>query len=525
MGPLGRAWLASKHAKRLEAQRNALNTEGLLQTIDNALHPKQLLFVNDKALRIAALVGARGGKSTGGRARFLKLMMRTPRAACLFVAPKLHQAKKILWQPFQDMLHRLGIVFESNETDLVIRLAHNGSTLMLGGAANKADIDRYRGLAFHEIGIDEVASFKTGLLEVLIDQVLEPRLGDYEGALWLISTPGRVLRGQFYEATRVGSDTGTPIAEQEGEPEGFSTHHWSLQDGAPYAVAMANAWRTALKNKKRKGWADDHPVWQREYLGLWSADDTENVYKYRPHDKEGKPWNQWDPEIDENGIALLPEHLRDRTTLYSYGVDPGIRDPFGLVIFAWSPHDPTKTLYQVYEFESQGMYAEKIANLFLGVERDLKNPKGLIGATGWPAAKTADKQNQLSLFEELYNVYGISFKKAEKKDKQASIELFNGDLLAGRIKAIKGSKYELQLMTLQYAVDEFGNISEDSAARNDLSDAGLYARNEAQHLHSAEPAPKLPYFKPDTDDEAGDNDQANDENSILFYDDYYDEIL
>lgn len=525
MGPLSRAWFSRKKKQRADAKASALDIEGILAAVNKSLHPKQRLFVDDDARRIAALVGARGGKSTGGRARFLKRMLRTPRARCLFVAPTLGQAKRILWEPFKTMLHRLGIPFESNETDLVLRMLHNGSTLMLGGAATKADIDRYRGIALHEIGIDECTSFRPGLLGNLIDRVLAPRLGDYRGTLWMISTPGHILRGIFYEATRNGSETGTPFEDQDAPPEGFSTHHWSLQDGAAHVTALANAWAEALETKRRNGWSDDHPVWKREYLGLWAADDTENIFKYRPHDEDGNELNQWDPKLDEHGVAILPEHLKGKPILYSYGVDPGIRDPFALVIFAWSPHDPTKTLYHVYEFAKQGMYAERIAELFLGPGHSLDSPKGLVGATGWPAAKTADKQNNLATFEELANVYGLFFKKAEKRDKQASQELFNGDLLGGRIKIIKGSAYELQLMTLQYEVDELGGIREDTAARNDLADAGLYARNEAQHLHGTSEPEKEPYFEPRTTDDDGMGNSDADMGDALYYDSTYDDLL
>lgn len=524
MGPLGRAWFRKQHQKRLEAAAAALNTEELLSLLDGAVHPKQRHFVHDDSKRIAALVGARGGKSTGGRARFLRCMLRIKRARCLFVAPTVGQAKKIIWEPFKEMLNRLGIEFESNETDYIIKLKHNGSTLMLGGAATKADVDRFRGLAFHEIGIDECSSFRSGLLEWLVDRVLAPRLGDYRGALWLISTPGHRQRGLFYEVTRIGSDRGTPFEEgREDVPRGYSTHHWSLQDGAPYVQALANAWAEALITKSDNDWDDDNPIWRREYLGFWAADDTEMVFKYRPHTDDGLPWNQWDPKKDANGIAILPDHLKGETVFYSYGVDPGIRDPFGLVIFAWCPHDPTKTLYHVYEFAKKGMYAELIRDLMLGKDGSIEKPKGLIGATGWPSVKVADQQNNLALFLELSEVHNLYFKEAKKRDKHAKTELFNGDLLAGRIKVMKGSQLEVQLQDLEWDVDDHGGIHEDTAARNDLADAALYARFEADHLLSSPAPPKAPYFPPnsDTPDDDSGPEPASIEETLLFDDDPY----
>jgi hypothetical protein len=400
---------------------------------------------------------------------------------------------------------------------------------MLGGAATKADVDRFRGLAFHEIGIDECSSFRPALLEWLVDRVLAPRLGDFRGVLWLASTPGHIQRGIFYEANRIGSKMGTPIAEQDGPVKGYSTHHWSLQDGAPFVEALANAWAEALETKQRNGWDDSHPTWQREYLGNDANDDSEAVFKYRPHTDDGADWNQWDPKKDEHGFALLPEHLQGQTIFYAWGVDPGIRDPFGLVVFAWSPHDPTKTLYQVYEFSQKEMYAERAAQLFRGVNpktgtptADYIAPTSIIGRLGWPSVKVADMANNLALFAELKKVYGLFFTEAKKRDKHASTELFNGDLLAGRIKILKGSNLELQLMTLQWDVDDLGGIHEDTAARNDLADAALYARAEATHLHSSQAAAKDPYFPKQTAEPEDDSgpEPDHDEESLLFDEDY-----
>jgi hypothetical protein len=48
---------------------------------------------------------------------------------------------------------------------------------------------------------------------------------------------------------------------------------------------MKRVWHQALLEKERNQWTDDNPVWKREWLGLWAADDTENVFRYRPHDE------------------------------------------------------------------------------------------------------------------------------------------------------------------------------------------------------------------------------------------------
>src|SRR5690606_25129001 len=159
------------------------------------------------------------------------------------------------------------------------------------------------------------------------------------GTLWLIGTPGHTLRGPFYEVTRPGSDASRPWLERDREEfEGWTSwsfHSWTLSDAAAAGVRAAkNLWAAALQNKANKGWGDEHPVWRREYLGQWAADDTERIYRYRPHDDEGNEWNRWDPERTPGGLAKLPGSLSD--WCFVYGMDFGSKDPFSLEVFAYN---------------------------------------------------------------------------------------------------------------------------------------------------------------------------------------------
>lgn len=464
----------------------------------DSCHPKQRQFVLDDGRRIAALTSRGCGKTTGSRARLLRRMLRTSKARVLFVATTREQAEHLMWGPLKDLLEKLGIEARFNETKLRCTLRRNGAILRLVGADNKHDIEKLRGQPFHEVIIDEAASHAPHLLENLLYRIIGPRLGDYGGRLVLVGTPGHVLAGPFYEATRPGTEIGRPY-EDRSDPEfagwkGWSTHHWELEDGAPYVPEMARLWKEALVEKEANGWSDDHPVWLREYRGRWAADGTENVFRYRPHLDDGHPWNQWDPERDpRTGLAKLPD---DRPGwLYVYGMDLGHSDPFALEVFAFNPAIGDRTLYHVYEFHKRGMYARPIAELLLGVgddgePRPAESPRGLIGETDWPVAAVADMASLGgALLKELANVYGIRIEPAEKKNKFDSIELANGDLLDGRIKILKGSVLEEQLMSLQWDVDDYGNLKESRSARNDAADAFIYARRAAQHLFTDDPPP------------------------------------
>lgn len=466
-----------------------------------ACHPRQRDFVLDPGRRVAALVARGGGKTTGDRARIVRKLGRIPKAKILFIANTRDQALELMWSPLKELVEKLGIQASFNETTLRCTFRRNGSQVRLVGADDKKQIEKYRGQPHHEVIIDEAASYPAQLLDHLIYRIIGPRLGDYGGCLVMTGTPGHHLSGPFYDVTRPGTERSRPWADRE-QPEyvdwkNWSFHRWSLLDGAPFVPALERLWAEALVEKANNGWTDQNPVWRREYLAEWAADDTENVFKYRPFLEDGTAWNQWDPPriAAKGGLAELPAGFKDWQ--FVYGMDLGASDPYALEVFAFSPTDKAKTLYHVLEFQKRGMYARPIAELLLGEALDHDKPGGVIGATGWPDAMDADADGLGDmLLDELANVYGIRIAKAEKKNRFDAIELFNGDLVDGRIKILKGSVLEQQLGSLQWAVDEFGQLKKHKGQRDDCADAAMYARRRAAHLLAEETPQPAQTFKP-----------------------------
>lgn len=459
-----------------------------------ACFPKQRGFVQDKSKRIAALVGGRGGKTTGGRARLLLGAMRRPRAKMLYIATTKPHAEELMWAPLKELVEQLGMDAHWNETKLLLTLNRNRSQIKLVGSDDKREIEKLRGIPRDEVGIDEAASFPTRLLEHLIERVIVPRLGDRDGTLWQTGTPSHILSGPFYDATRDGSPMARAYEDRDDPAyagwDGWSLHSWALPDGAAHVPAIANAWRNALREKARKEWTDDHPVWKREYLGKWAADDTENIFRYRAFLDDGGAWNQWDPEIEAStGVAKLPPG----DWRFAYGFDLGSSDPMTLVVWAYDPSARDRTLWQVYEFEAKGMYAKTIAQLLIGEELDVSNPRGVIGATGWPDAMVADLAHLGgAILDELADVYGIRIAPAEKRNKHDAIELMNGDLVDGRVKVLKGSHLERQMLDLQWEINEYGILKEPKGKPNHATDAAIYGRRAALHNFSDEESTAAP---------------------------------
>lgn len=423
--------------------------------------------------------------TTGGRVRLVRRMMRTARAQCLFIATTRQQAEELMWTPLKDLVERLGIDAKFNETKLRMTFRRNGSTLRLVGADDKREIEKLRGIPHHEVGIDESASHPAQLLEHLLFRILGPRMGDFNGVIWTIGTPGHIMAGPFYDATRPGTELGRLYSERDlpeyADWKKWSLHKWSLRENT--TDKGRKLWAEALIEKEANGWSDDHPVWRREFLGEWAADDTERVYKFRRHLDDGLPWNIWTPgeKTKDNPFGLPKDHDWE----FVYGLDMGHSDPFALQILAYS--DTCRYLYQVYEFVKKGMYVREIAQLMIGEALDHDNLGGLFYMTGYPVGIVADTAGLGgAILDELRTVYGITAEKAEKKHKHDAVELLNGDLVDGLIKILSGSKLEEEWLHLQWAVGEFGVMKENKAQSNHSSDAFLYARRKALHLFGNE---------------------------------------
>lgn len=473
-------------------------------------HPWQLDFVLDPGRRVVARVGRGGGKTTGVCARFVRCMGGTQNARCLYVATTRDQAVELLWEPLKKICDRLNIPAVFNETKLRCKFLDTGSTIRLVGADNKKDIEKYRGIPFHEVWIDEAASYPIKLLEHLIKRIIGPRLGDFGGMLGLVGTPGHTLAGVFYEASRPKSPNNRPWKDRD--KPGYenwirwSLHHWTLEDAAEFVPAMARLWEEALVEKEANGWTDKNPIWLREYMGQWAADDTDHVYRYRIHDEDGNIWNQWDPEIDPvTKFAKLPEDLIDPR--FCYGFDFGSSDATAINIFAYSMSDPKKRLFHVYGFSAPKMYLRKIGELLIGKDPDdgtkwpnPAEPKGLIGITGWPAGAVADPQGLAGGYvDELREVYKVRIKLANQKKKHASIESTNGGFIDRQIFVMKDSDLETELLTLQWDTDDYGQVTEDPRQSNDNADTLIYIRREVLHLIGAtatEPKPPEDNFSP-----------------------------
>lgn len=482
-----------------------------IATVDRRIratcHPKQTDFVFDPASYISLLTGRGAGKTTAELMRLLRRMVSTNDGNCLFIAATRQSAERLVWRDLKRLLSKLGIRAKWSEATLTCEL-RNGARLMLFGADDRKDINKLRGITYHEVGVDETASIDPAILQELLDEVIGPRM---IGALCLIGTPGKALEGLFYEVSRLAGTEHRPYKDRE-LPEYFgwlkwSSHAWTVEDGAAHGIAEMKVFLAkALELKAKNGWSDQNPVWLREYKGIWIGDDTTLVYSsYRPHlvgedairrgVADGTEWNQWDPEKTSFGMAVLPAEIKDWG--FGIGLDCGNKDAFAIEVFGWSYTHPSRTLYHLYEVYKTRLFAKIVAQLLIGDDLDHNKYGGIIGALGaWPDVLVGDFDGAGgSLLTELGTVYGITVVPADKpyKYKNNSIELTNSFLHEGQMKILKGSNLATEMTTLQWVVDQFGRRSEKKSQANHGTDATIYLRDAvAPLLPSAAPPPPPP---------------------------------
>lgn len=411
--------------------------------------------------------------------------LQTPGAEWVVIGLTRPSVKRIYWGPLKKLNETLELGLKFNDQELVARFP-NGSRIYFVGGETTAEIEKLRGGRFHGAVIDECASYSELVFTDLLHEILQPALNTHRGPLIIIGTPGDVLRGEFYLATCQPSETVDTAAGKRrtnrlfgsDEPPGnWSLHVWTLQDN----TAVPHLWVDALAMKERNGWEDDHPVWQREYLGRWVAADTKLVYRYVPH--------RHDYRATGRGRFGLEEGHDWRTVV---GVDLGVRDGTAIVVWAYS--DTAPGLWEVYSerrFKAKGekfplrefveWYAE-VETQYGPFEAGVGDPPG--GGT--------------MVLDTLADEHKIYLEHAEKREKVDHIVLFNQDLDRGLVRILPESTLAAELLTDRWDERKLaaGKREEDRNVVNDTADAALYAWRWCNHRRArpkvAGPQPYTP---------------------------------
>ncbi len=368
-----------------------------------------------------------------------------PGCNVLYITLTMKNAKRLLWKTLR-RLHKQysswGLEMEYNKVELQIEIS-NGSTLILGGAQDEEEIEKYLGLNFPLVIIDEAQSIRESVLRKLINEVLEPAMLDKDGTLCLFGTPNAIATGYFFE--------------KDQEPSGsWERFYWTLLDN----VFLPHAGEWLLNRMRENQWTEQTPVYVRQYKGQWCRDENSLVYS-TSHVQFS------------SGLPLYQGH-------YVLGVDLGFKDATAFSVWWYS--EDCKEIYLVYSKKFRGYIADDVANHIKGLEREHGKFQRIVADCGGLG---------LMIVEELNKRYSLNIYKAEKTAKLSYIQLMNGEFQAGRIRVLDGEgtkTYLEEIALLEWDSNNLakGRFIEHRERENHCADSALYAWRECRHYRYEE---------------------------------------
>lgn len=474
----------------------------------NDLVPAQRDLVLDDGPYIAARCPRRWGKTYAVTLAALITGEAKPGSITLIISLTLKAIKRNYWvnpkSSIKALSRKFGLKLETNDSEL--RWEHeNGSIGYLLGAESLEQIEYLRGIEADLYVIDECKSFAASVLDYLMDDIIDPQRISRLGRVMMIGTPGSVLDGPFFRATNplwkypdLDPETGTPhrfagmpACVIHGKPDpaknrtkgtAWSLHVGSLRDN----TKMPHQWEQALLIKDKRGYADNHPTWRREFLAEWVASAEGLVYRYVQARVGGVKVNWFPNRTVENPTGLPAEYGPWRLL---FGLDLGYHDATALVVAAYSTTH--KLLVHVWDKKQSGMDVDDAQALV----------KHAVARFGHPDCMWVDTSGGGSrmLAENLRKRWAFPIERAvAKAEKNEHIEFINADFDKGRIWIIAGTDLEAQLSSSEWdqskakgskAIEELareGKLQVNRLIPDDVADAFRYLYVGAMH-HFARP--------------------------------------
>ncbi len=430
--------LRQKALTRASIIQKRRDNEKPVYNLNDRLITEQYNFIHSKARYKVARCSRRAGKSTGLSYYMREIAKSGKQWHCAYVGKTISVAKRTIWDSLKALVNECKDNVKIHESEHYIYFHDTQSYIWLFGANDSKQIEKMRGLYFKLAVVDEAQMFPS-YLKTLIDEVIDPALGDLQGTLCLTGTPNASCSGVFYDADN---------------SEGWESHYWTWLENKFFvdkAMSSNNQLTEPLdimrESLKRRGVEQNDPIAQREWFGRWSKSDDLQVYKYTPEKQhyDSMPLGKWK---------------------YVLGVDLGFDDSDAIVVIGFN--DKHRETYLVEEFKRSKMditsLAEKIKHF-----KDKYNPYYMVIDGGALGKKINEELNQR---------HSLFLEPADKQNKFAFIELLNSDLRLGYTRIQKNSELAKEMQQLTYDEKEFTEnkkFVEDSYLDNHLCDAFLYA--------------------------------------------------
>lgn len=444
---LSDAVLKAELAKRASMVKKA--SEKPVFRLEDFCFDKQLAFINDVSRWKSGVCSRRAGKTVACAADLHNTTEKFE-GDVLYLTLNRKSAKKIIWKDLLAINKTYELGGKTDGTELTITKP-NGNIIHVSGAKDAAEIEKWRGMKFRKVYIDECQSFRA-YIQDLVEDVIEPTLVDYNGSLSLIGTPGPVPAGYFYGIS---------------QNKTWSHHRWTMQDN-PHIKRQSG--RDAIdiirEIAQKRGLGLESPSIQREFFGLWTKDEDSLVYRF---------------DAIRNVENQLPP-LTDMT--FIFGIDIGWKDSDAIAVLGY--HQRSKNVYLVHEYVKS---KNDITALVEEIERlrRIYNPVKLVMDAGALGKK---------IQEEIRSRHAIPVEAAEKQRKHEFIKLLNDDLRTGKFKAKPDTRFQEDCSLVQWDWEDPAKPVIDDRYHTDIGDAVLYAWRECKH-YFYEPEPAQP--QPDTD--------------------------
>jgi hypothetical protein len=433
--------------------------EKLTLRIDGLLPGAQRAVVEERKKRVVCSCSRRSGKTHVLTERAMWAVLDTPwadqnksRPVVQIIGLTRQTAHQLFWEKLKYVARQIGLEAHWNDHESYAEFP-NGVLLRLGGADSVDEIEKYRGFSYSFVGIDESASYGPKMENLVMDAITMA-LGDYDGSLVLIGSPGKVKTGLFYERCM-------------RPPEDWTIYKWNYFENIHVPAQMrTNQW--VIENIGPL----QSPRAQREAFGQWVADDSSLVYHFNDL-------------ADNFHTGPLPEGHNWR---YILGMDLGYRDPTAFEVIAYAPTSPY--MYEVYSYAEQHMLPEMIVQRIHEIKKAF--PINQI------VADNAGATTQ-GLFDEWNKRHGFGIQPTNKRLKFEYIEHLNSEFYKNKIKMLHTSNAVKEMAALIYYEDSDGRHDQKQKEHpgfpNHNCDAFLYAFRLSMHFKGRETSikPTLSY--------------------------------
>lgn len=460
------------------------------------LLPQQRDFIDDPRLFKALFGTRRMGKSWVIGVYLFKTALEHAGCTCLYLGLTRWSAISVMNKDIMERLNReFQINAKWNDTKNEWQLA-NGSIIRFRGAdANESVVNMLVGQKYKLAILDEASKYRHDL-DKLIYGALLPAMGDDIGTTVLAGTPSNITSGLFYDIT-----TGK---------KKWSVHSWTWRenvavdrDGKRMCDKIAVVHDKTVEDDPL---IIETPLYQQEWCGKWVVDTSYSVYRF---------------DYARNSIDALPHPANE----YSYilGVDTGFKDADAFVVVAYHSSDPN--LYVVYAHKQRGL-------VLTGDPDNEQEDPGMLSYVRALDARQSFQLRNLPKFnfiryiidaplkstEEIVQRHRIPFESAEKfggalqnKSKKGVVDVFNGDLITGRIKLLPAAQCiyeEWDSLIWDERKRAIHRWIEDDRCDNHYSDALLYAWRAARNYNFTETS----------------NNQNRDMNSEAYADEHFERV-